>query len=63
MAEQLAEIGVILLMFGVGLQFHFQEFLPVKRIAIPGAVLQSIVAESPVPIVNGQTPQTHASTG
>jgi CPA2 family monovalent cation:H+ antiporter-2 len=32
LAEQLAEIGVILLMFGVGLQFHFQEFWAVKRI-------------------------------
>jgi CPA2 family monovalent cation:H+ antiporter-2 len=44
MAEQLAEIGVILLMFGVGLQFHFQELLAVKRIAIPGALVQSLVA-------------------
>ncbi len=44
MAEQLAEIGVILLMFGVGLQFHFHELLAVKRIAIPGAVVQSVVA-------------------
>lgn len=43
-AEQLAEIGVVLLMFGVGLQFHFQELLAVKRIAIPGAVVQSLVA-------------------
>jgi CPA2 family monovalent cation:H+ antiporter-2 len=44
MAEQLAEIGVILLMFGVGLQFHFKELLAVKRIAIPGAIVQSLVA-------------------
>jgi CPA2 family monovalent cation:H+ antiporter-2 len=44
MAEQLAEIGVILLMFGVGLQFHFKELLAVKRIAIPGAVVQSVAA-------------------
>lgn len=44
MAEQLAEIGVILLMFGVGLQFHFKELLAVKRIAIPGAIVQSVVA-------------------
>ncbi len=42
MAEQIAEIGVILLMFGVGLQFHFKELLAVKRIAIPGAILQSL---------------------
>jgi CPA2 family monovalent cation:H+ antiporter-2 len=44
MADQLAEIGVILLMFGVGLQFHFKELLAVKRIAIPGAVIQSLLA-------------------
>ena len=43
-AEQLAEIGVILLMFGVGLQFHIEELLAVRRVAIPGAVLQSAVA-------------------
>jgi CPA2 family monovalent cation:H+ antiporter-2 len=44
MAEQLAEIGVILLMFGVGLQFRVEELLAVKRIAVPGAVAQSVVA-------------------
>jgi CPA2 family monovalent cation:H+ antiporter-2 len=44
MAKQLAEIGVILLMFGVGLHFHFKELLAVKRIAIPGAVVQSAAA-------------------
>lgn len=44
LADQLAEIGVILLMFGVGLQFHFKELLAVKRIAIPGAVVQSVAA-------------------
>src|SRR5512145_1901671 len=43
-AEQLAEIGVILLMFGVGLHFHFKELLAVRRVAIPGAVGQSLVA-------------------
>ena len=37
LAEQLAEIGVILLMFGVGLQFHVEELLAVRRVAIPGA--------------------------
>lgn len=51
MAEQLAEIGVILLMFGVGLQFHFQELLAVKRIAIPGAVVQSLVATALAAVV------------
>lgn len=44
LAEQLAEVGVILLMFGVGLQFHIQELLAVRRIAIPGAIAQSAVA-------------------
>lgn len=44
MAEQFAEIGVILLMFGVGLQFHFRELLAVRRVAIPGAVCQSAVS-------------------
>lgn len=44
LAAQLAEIGVILLMFGVGLHFHPQELLRVWRIAIPGAVAQSAVA-------------------
>src|SRR5829696_669669 len=44
LAEQLAEIGVILLMFGVGLQFHIEELLAVRRVAIPGAIAQSVVA-------------------
>ena len=43
-AEQLAEIGVILLMFGVGLQFHVRELLAVKRVAIPGAAAGISVA-------------------
>src|SRR6266542_1422517 len=44
LAEQLAEIGVILLMFGVGLQFHVEELLAVRRVAVPGAIAQSLVA-------------------
>jgi CPA2 family monovalent cation:H+ antiporter-2 len=43
-AEQLAEVGVILLMFGVGLQFHVEELLAVRRVAVPGAIAQSAVA-------------------
>src|SRR4249920_272109 len=43
-AEQLAEIGVVLLMFGVGLQFHVEELLAVRRVAVPGAVVQSALA-------------------
>jgi monovalent cation:H+ antiporter-2, CPA2 family len=46
LAEQLAEIGVILLMFGVGMQFHFRELLAVRRVAVPGAIVQSAVATS-----------------
>jgi CPA2 family monovalent cation:H+ antiporter-2 len=44
LAEQLAELGVILLMFGVGLHFHPQELLAVKKLAIPGALCQITVA-------------------
>jgi CPA2 family monovalent cation:H+ antiporter-2 len=44
LAEQLAEVGVILLMFGVGLQFHIGELLAVRHVAVPGAVAQSTVA-------------------
>src|SRR5512146_2186100 len=40
LAEQLAEIGVILLMFGVGLQLHIRDLLGVRRIVVPGALLQ-----------------------
>jgi CPA2 family monovalent cation:H+ antiporter-2 len=43
-AEQLAEVGVILLMFGVGLQFHLKELLAVRKVAVPGAVVQCLVA-------------------
>jgi monovalent cation:H+ antiporter-2, CPA2 family len=43
-AEQLAEVGVILLMFGVGLQLHVEDLLAVRRVAIPGAIVQSLVA-------------------
>jgi CPA2 family monovalent cation:H+ antiporter-2 len=43
-AHQLAEVGVILLMFGVGLHFHLKDLLKVRNIAIPGAIVQSLVA-------------------
>src|ERR1700740_3452217 len=42
LAEQMAEVGVILLMFGVGLHFHLDELLAVRRIAVPGAIVQSL---------------------
>ena len=44
LASQLAEIGVILLMFGVGLHFSPGDLLKVRRIALPGATLQMIIA-------------------
>jgi len=43
-AEQFAEIGVVLLMFGVGLHFDLRDLLAVKRVAVPGAVGQSLFA-------------------
>jgi CPA2 family monovalent cation:H+ antiporter-2 len=43
-APQLAEIGVILLMFGVGMHFSIRDLLSVKRIAVPGAIVQIVVA-------------------
>jgi monovalent cation:H+ antiporter-2, CPA2 family len=42
-AEQLAEIGVILMMFGVGLHLKWQELVSVKNIAVPGAVIQTFL--------------------
>jgi CPA2 family monovalent cation:H+ antiporter-2 len=44
LSSQLAEIGVMLLMFGVGLHFSLDELLAVRRIALPGAVVQITVA-------------------
>ncbi len=43
-ASQLSEIGVMLLMFGVGLHFSFDDLMAVRRIAVPGAVVQMTVA-------------------
>ncbi|UXH76734.1 YbaL family putative K(+) efflux transporter [Roseateles amylovorans] len=43
-ASQLSEIGVMLLMFGVGLHFSFKDLMAVKRIALPGALVQMSVA-------------------
>jgi CPA2 family monovalent cation:H+ antiporter-2 len=44
LSQQLAEIGVILLMFGVGLHFSLDDLLAVRRIAVPGAIAQIVVA-------------------
>ena len=44
LANELAELGVILLMFGVGLHFSLRDLLAVKNIAVPGAIVQIAVA-------------------
>ena len=44
LASQLAELGVMFLMFGVGMHFSLKDLLQVRRIALPGAILQIAVA-------------------
>jgi CPA2 family monovalent cation:H+ antiporter-2 len=43
-AEQFAEIGVILLLFGIGLRFHLSEMIAMWRVVIPGALIQSAIS-------------------
>lgn len=43
-ANQLAEVGVILLMFGVGLHFQLRDLIAVQRVSVPGAIGQTLVA-------------------
>jgi monovalent cation:H+ antiporter-2, CPA2 family len=43
-AEQFAEIGVILLLFGIGLRFHLGEMIAMWRVVIPGALIQSAIS-------------------
>src|SRR5512140_2808229 len=43
-AGQFAEVGVILLMFGVGLHFHLEDLIAVRRVAVPGALVQILAA-------------------
>jgi monovalent cation:H+ antiporter-2, CPA2 family len=43
-AEQFAEIGVILLLFGIGLRFQLHELVAVWRVAVPGALIQSTIS-------------------
>ena len=45
-AAQSAEIGVILLMFGVGLHFHLKDLMAVRTVAIPGALVQIAAASA-----------------
>jgi len=44
LASQLADLGVVLLMFGVGLNFSLSELLSVKAVAVPGALIRLVVA-------------------
>src|SRR5215510_9985056 len=44
LANEFAEIGVILLMFGVGLHFHLKDLVAVRKVAVTGAICQSAVA-------------------
>ena len=44
LARQLADIGVMLLMFGVGLHFSLEDLLAVRRIAVPGAIVQMCIS-------------------
>ncbi len=44
--RQMAEFGVILLMFGVGLHFSFKDLWQVRRIAVPGALLQMVIVSA-----------------
>ncbi|HEU5437293.1 MAG TPA: YbaL family putative K(+) efflux transporter [Telluria sp.] len=44
LAGQLSEIGVMLLMFGVGLHFSIKDLMEVRKVALPGAILQIVVA-------------------
>ena len=50
-AEQFAEIGVILLMFGIGLRFHLKELITVWRVAVPGALIQSALSTTALAVL------------
>lgn len=43
-AEQFAEIGVILLLFGIGLRFHLNEMIAMWRVVVPGALIQATIS-------------------
>jgi hypothetical protein len=59
LAHELSEVGVILLMFGVGLHFHLKDLLAVKNVAVPGAIGQSLVATRPRPGRTIRPPRNH----
>jgi CPA2 family monovalent cation:H+ antiporter-2 len=50
-AEQFAEIGVILLLFGIGLRFHLRELIAVWRLAVPGALIQRTLSTTALAVL------------
>lgn len=50
-AEQFAEIGVILLLFGIGLRFHLRELIAIWHVAVPGALIQSILSTAAAAVI------------
>src|SRR5690349_22131513 len=50
-AEQFAEIGVILLLFGIGLRFHLSEMIAMWRIVVPGALIQSALSTGALAVI------------
>ena len=56
LSQQLAEIGVMLLMFGVGLHFSLEQLLSVRSIALPGAIVQIGFDQGPQKPVKGAKP-------
>jgi CPA2 family monovalent cation:H+ antiporter-2 len=50
-AEQFAEIGVILLLFGIGLRFHLSEMIAMWRIVVPGALIQSAASTGALAVI------------
>src|ERR1700741_469852 len=50
-AQQFAEIGVILLLFGIGLRFHLPELIAVWRVAVPGALIQSALSTAALAVL------------
>jgi monovalent cation:H+ antiporter-2, CPA2 family len=50
-AEQFAEIGVILLLFGIGLRFHLSEMIAMWRVVVPGALIQSAVSTGALTVI------------
>lgn len=41
-ASEMADLGVILLMFGVGLRFRFKDLWAVRRVSLPGALIETV---------------------